>query len=173
MAPPLFRVYIAMSLDGYIATPDGEVDWLEPFQAADFGYQDFIATIGSIVMGRKTYEQVCGFGAWPYPGKRTLVLSSRPLAGLPDGTSVARGDIRALAADLKAAGRDVWIHGGARTIRGFLDLGLADRLEIYVIPVLLGDGLPLFPRTDQRARLTLDGTQAFPCGVVKLAYSFA
>lgn len=173
MAPPHFRVYIAMSLDGYIATPDGGVDWLEPFQAADFGYQDFIATIGSIVMGRKTYEQVRGFGAWPYPGKRTFVLSSRALTGLPDETSVSGGDLRTLAADLRAAGSDVWIHGGAQTIRGFMDLGLVDRLELYVIPVLLGNGLPLFQRRDQQARLSLHETQAFPCGVVKLAYGLA
>lgn len=173
MPPPLFRVYIAVSLDGYIATPDGGVAWLEPFQAEDFGYRDFFATIDAIVMGRKTYEQVRGFGDWPYVGKQTLVLSSRPLADLPANTRVACGGVRDLTRDLKTAGGDVWIHGGAQTIRACLDHDLIDRLELYVIPVLLGDGLPLFPRSDRQARLTLKESHAFPGGVVKLVYGLA
>ena len=74
-----FRVYIATSLDGYVATPDGGVEWLEPFQDEDYGYNSFIQKIGTVIMGRTTFQQVLGFGQWPYKDLRVMVLSSHPL----------------------------------------------------------------------------------------------
>lgn len=173
MASPQIQIYIATSLDSFIATADGGVDWLEPFQAEDLGYSAFVATIGTIVMGRTTYEQIRGFGSWPYAGKRTVILSSRAIGSPPENTEVSDDGIQALVSRLKALGEDVWIVGGAKTIRAFLDHDAVDRMELFVIPVLIGSGLPLFERSPRHARLSLEETQSFPCGVVRLVYRFA
>jgi dihydrofolate reductase len=169
MPAPRFRVYIATSLDGFIATPDGGVAWLERFEGQDFGYEAFAAGIGTIVMGRTTFEQVLGFGDWPYSGKRTVVLSARRDPELPHE---ARGasDAGALVHELRAgAGGDVWILGGARTIATFLELGAVDALELFVMPLLLGAGIRLFePGTAATLRLT--GTTTYPIGAVRLLY---
>ena len=172
MATPQLRIYIAVSLDGFIATVDGGVEWLERFQAFDFGYESFVAEIDAIVMGRTTYEQVRTFGEWPYPGKSTIVMSSKQIEGLPDNTRVSTRDAEELASGLRAAGGDVWILGGARTIRGFLDAGAIDRFEIFVMPVLLGDGLPLFGRSIVQAPLQLIDTHQYSNDVLKLTYRF-
>ena len=128
--------------------------------------------IGSIVMGRLTYEQIRGFGDWPYPGKRTLVLSSRPVADPPDGVARKNGDLSALIAGLRLAGLsgDVWVLGGAQVINGFLDQGAIDRIELFVIPVTLGDGITLFERPDALSALSLTGEARHPLGVVKRTY---
>ncbi len=94
MASPQIQIYIATSLDSFIATADGGVDWLEPFQAEDLGYSAFVATIGTIVMGRTTYEQIRGFGSWPYAGKRTVILSSLPIRFTPTPTRARMGATR-------------------------------------------------------------------------------
>ncbi len=171
---PRFRLYIAVSVDGFIATPHGGVAWLEPFPAEDVGYQQFFASIGTLVMGRATYDRALGFGTWPYEGKRTIVLTSRPIEAPPPGVEAWRGDITALTADLRAAGGgDVWLVGGGRAARPFLDRDLVDRLELYVIPVLLGDGIPLFERSRHQARLQLEEATPYPNGIVALTYARA
>jgi dihydrofolate reductase len=166
------RVYIAASVDGYIADPKGGVDWLDPYAAEDFGYATFFRGIRSVVMGRRSYEQVLGFGAWPYAGKRCTVLTRRPPPGkAPEGVAFRKARPAALAAELRGASQgDVWIMGGAETIAGFLGAGCIDSLELFVIPVLLGDGVPLFPRRAATRPLTLRGTRAYPAGVVRMTY---
>jgi len=171
---PLLRLYIAASLDGFISTFDGGVSWLEPYQSPDLGYDDFMKSVGTVVMGRTTYEQALTFpGPWPYVGKRTVVLTSRPLDTRPPGVERWSGDVASLADHLRAKSKkDVWICGGARTARAFLDLDQVDRIELYVIPVLLGEGLPLFERSPHQSSLRLEGTRAFGNGVVELVYDF-
>ncbi|MEW5727819.1 MAG: dihydrofolate reductase family protein [Pseudomonadota bacterium] len=172
MFAPRLRVFIAASVDGHIAAPDGGLDWLEPFQAEDFGYADFLAGIGTIVMGRNSFDQVMGMGDWPYAGKTTVVMTSREMAATPPDTKAFCGPAEVLADYLRARrdGGDVWINGGSQTIRAFLDADLIDRLEIFTMPVLLGDGIPLFARSPVRARLRLRETQACALGVVKSTY---
>ena len=93
-------------------------------------------------------------------------LSSRAIGSPPENTEVSDDGIQALVSRLKALGEDVWIVGGAKTIRAFLDHDAVDRIELFVIPVLIGSGLPLFERSPRHARLSLEETQSFPCGVV-------
>ena len=174
MASPLFRLYIAASLDGFIATRDGGVSWLDPYNAPELGYDAFMQSIGTVVMGRATYDQAIGFeGPWPNAGKRTIVLTSRPIEKPPPGVERWTGGLPALVEHLRTTARnDVWVCGGARTVRAFLDLDAIDRIELYLIPVLLGDGLPLFERSPQQSSLTLRGTRSFDNGVVELVYAF-
>lgn len=172
MRRPRSIVYIAASADGYIADAEGRIDWLFAYDARQYGYDDFVASVGTIVMGRTTYDEVLRQGAWPYPGKTAHVLTRRPLPEPPAGASVrAYADIDRLIAAVRApGGPDVWIAGGGQTIRALLDRGAVDRLDIFVIPILLGDGIPLFTRPGRRHPLTLETSRAFPDGVVALSY---
>lgn len=172
MAQPLFRVYIAVSVDGYIATPDGGVAWLDGFAAEDYGYDHFYADIGTVVMGRATYEQARGFGDWPYAGKRAMVLTSRPCDALPAMVeTVALAGLDDVIARLRhASGGDIWIVGGGRTVDAFLERRAVDRLELYVMPVLFGAGVPLFPGPGPTGGLVRESVRAMPRGVVELIY---
>ena len=167
-----FRAYIAASVDGYVATPDGGVEWLEAFDGESYGYEDFTSDISTIVVGRTTLDQVLSFGDWPYPGKEVLVLTSRPLEVAPAQTRAWRAGPESLVAHLRGTVRegDVWILGGPQTIRAFSELGAVESYEIFVMPVLLGDGIPLFAPEGARQPLRLTGHQVFSNGAVQLAY---
>jgi len=164
------HLYVAASLDGYIATPDGGVAWLEPFNGHDYGYKDFLAGIDTVVFGRATYDQCLTFGTWPYPGKRSIVLSSRELGEAPDGVERWTGTVPDLVKELRGTERDVWIIGGALTQRAFLDLEAVDRMELFVMPVLLGDGVPLWPKTTMRETVILEDATRMEGDVVRLTY---
>jgi dihydrofolate reductase len=171
--PIRFLGYIAASADGRIADADGGVGWLDPYPGEAFGYDAFIRDIGTVVMGRASYDFCRGLPEWPYPGRRTVVLTHRDPGPVPRGAEVAfrAGDVGALAAELsRGAGGDVWVMGGGDVLRQFLDAGRLDSLEVYVIPVILGGGPPLFP-PGRRHDLRL--AEAAPCGrgVVRLRYT--
>lgn len=166
--------YIAASLDGFIAAEDGSVAWLEAFQATDYGYAAFFGGIGTLVMGRATYDQVLRFGAWPYGGKRCLVLSRRGIAHPPEGVEAWRGDLALLAAHLAGLKERVWVVGGGKLIAGLLAEGALTELDLFVMPLLLGRGTPLFAGGHPPAQtLTLLETQSWPNGVVRLRYEIA
>ena len=138
-------MFIATSLDGYIARPDGRLDWLEPMHVPgeDRGYQAFLDTVDTIVVGRGTYDVVLGFSSWPYVGKRVVVLTHRPAAPR-HGEEFFEGDPAALVGRLARDGaRRVYVDGGA-VISQFLAAGLVDDLTINVVPIVLGEGLRLF-----------------------------
>ena len=169
---PRFRLYMATSLDGFIATPDGGVEWLKPFEAEDFGYEAFFDTIRTVILGRTTYEQIQSFGDWPYSGKRGIVLSTQSIEALPSGVEQRGEPLEELVSELqRQSGGDIWIVGGAQAIGGFLDLDAVDEIELFVMPILLGSGLPLFGSSHRSMSLRLKETQSYPSGVVKLVYS--
>jgi len=167
-----FRVYIAMSLDGYIATADGGVEWLEPFGDEDYGYASFIEEIGSVVMGRVTFEQVRDFGDWPYDGMSVRVLTSGALDDPPPGVVAWSGSLADLERQLDAEGEgaDCWVVGGGQTIRGFDGLNLIDEYELFIMPVVLGDGVPLFPKPYPPREIELRSVTAWDNGVVRLRF---
>jgi dihydrofolate reductase len=168
-----FRLYVAVSVDGYIATPDGGVAWLESF-TSDYGYDAFFASIGQLVMGRATYDQVRELGAWPYEGKPTYVLSSRAITDAPPGVERWPWGVPKLCEQLRAKeSGDVWIVGGGKTVRGFLEAGTLDEVELYVMPRLLGDGIRLFEAAESFFTLNMVDTHAYPDGVVRLRYRTA
>jgi dihydrofolate reductase len=167
-----FRVYMAVSLDGFIADADGDVAWLDPYFDEDYGYASFVAGIGCAVMGRVTYEQVRGFGEWPYEGFDVHVLAGSPPTDLPPSVHAWTGTPGELARELEAAGSegDCWVVGGGRTIRSFGELGLIDEYQLFVMPVLLGTGVRLFPTPYPDSRLILRSVARWENGVVGLRY---
>ncbi|XP_078684876.1 uncharacterized protein YwjB-like [Branchiostoma floridae x Branchiostoma belcheri] len=175
------RIYSAMSVDGYIATEDGGVAWLEQFNTEDTGYDDFFREISTVVMGRTTYEQVCGFDCpWPYAGKKTVVLTTKNLTNLTtEQTTCYSGDVRDLADNLRKTTTtgDIWLVGGRMVTQAFLDARLVDELELYVMPVLLNRGIRMFEPSggtpNDPTSLKLKESKTFPNGVVKLVYNKA
>ena len=169
-----FVVYTAVSLDGYIADEEGSVHWLEAFERDDYGYEEFLGSIGSILVGRVTYEQIRSFGEWPYKTVPALIWSKNALTGLPEGVESSSESVDAAASWLreKAGRKDIWILGGARVIQEFLDAGLVDRMDIFIIPVLLGGGVRLFNGDEGGPRiLRLEHSQPYANGVVQLTYT--
>lgn len=166
-----FRAYIAVTLDGYIATLDGSIAWMKPFAALDYGFDEFMEHVGTVVMGRTTYDHLHAMGHWPHNDKRCIVVTSRGMETAPDNVESWVGDISHLVGELRTATDcDVWVAGGAKAIRAFLDLGAIDHFDLFVMPLLLGNGKPLFIGSDRGTHLTLLGAKTFPNGVVKLSY---
>jgi dihydrofolate reductase len=170
-------VFIATSMDGFIAREDGGLDWLSAAEAADsggnHGYDAFIATVDALVIGRKTYETVLGFDQWPYGARPVFALSTHPLAPAPAGAVVERlsGAPEEIVSGLGARGfRHVYVDGGI-TIQRFLRAGLIQRLIINRIPVLLGSGIPLFGATEGDIALDHVATRVYATGLVQSEYA--
>lgn len=163
-----------MSLDGMIARTDGSVDWLEDFPAEAFGITEFLANIDAILMGRATFEALRAHDGWLHPGKRTVVVTSQPVRDAPGGVEACRDGLAAAVASLEADGhRHVWVEGGGQVVRGLLALGRLDVLEMAVIPVVLGEGIPLFPAGTPPTGLTLRHAEAKSGGALHLMYHVA
>lgn len=166
----IWHCMIAMSLDGLIARPDGSVDWLEPYPPEAFGVDEFLASIDAIVMGRGTYDAVRAMGVWPYGTIPTVVLTSRPIEEAPESVEAHPGDAAALAALLESRGhKRVWIEGGGEVVRSFLNAGKLDVLEVAIIPIVLGDGIPLFPAGTPETVFTLTSSKTV-MGALHLIY---
>ena len=170
-------VYIATSLDGYIARPDGGIDWLvnagDADDPEDYGFAAFMASVDCLVMGRNTFEMALSFPEWPYEGKRVVVLSRtlRKVPRLADGkVELFPGAIGKLVAKLEAekVGR-VYVDGG-KTIQSFLKAGLVNDMTLTRIPVLIGSGLPLFGALDSDVQLEHLSTTVFKSGFVQSIY---
>lgn len=163
---------VAASLDGYIAGPNGEFDWIMMDREVDF--EAIYAQFDAVLMGRRTYEAALAQsrGGAVMPGMQTFVFS-RTLRGQDHpGVTLVSEDARETIAALKAApGKDVWLFGGAMLFRSLLELGLVDRVEVAVMPVLLGGGLPLLSVPSRRASLELAEHKVYPTGIVGLKYN--
>jgi dihydrofolate reductase len=170
-------VYIATSLDGFIARTNGDLDWLtgdHQTPGEDYGYQAFIDTVDVIVMGRHTFEQVLTFDHWPYPSQKVIVLSSRAITippELADGVEHASSAPDQLLSQLADRGfKHVYVDGG-KTIQRFLDAHLIDELIITRIPILIGEGIPLFGPVRHDIRLHHVETRQFANGFVQSQYT--
>jgi dihydrofolate reductase len=166
---PKFSVFIATSLDGYIARPNGAIDWLTIVHPVDeaHGYQAFMASIEVIAMGRATYDTVLAFDKWPYEGKRVIVLTHRPVKSR-FGEEFFSGTAAELAAQLSTAQR-VYVDGG-KIVSQFFAAGLIDDVTISVIPIVLGEGIRLFSGGESEHRLDLEGARSWPSGMVQMRY---
>lgn len=171
-------VFIATSLDGYIARSNGSIDWLTEANKSippgeDCGYSKFMADVDALVMGRNTFEQVLTFDSWPYGSTPVVVMSQREISlppNLPQSVSVSNKTPTALVAWLSGQGaRKIYVDGGL-TIQSFFAAGLIDDITITVIPVLLGSGRPLFGSLPTDVRLEHESTSAFKFGFVQSRY---
>ncbi len=169
----MVSVFIGTSVDGFIARPNGNLDFLPEGGGEPHGYNEFIATVDALVIGRKTFETVLAYPTWPYGDKRVVVLSSQPL----DFSAVRGGTVEQMSgtpaeivAKLEASGaRHIYLDGGI-TIQRFLRAGLVNRLIITRVPVLIGEGIPLFGSLPHDVHLQHVATQHYPSGLVKSEY---
>lgn len=171
------HVFIATSLDGFIARPDGAIDWLPGLDSdpgENYGYDAFIASIDGLVMGRNSFEKVLAFDEWPYP-KPVIVMTSsldasslrEDINGKVEFSPLSPGDLmRSLA---QRGWRHVYVDGG-QVIQSFLREGLIADLVITRVPVLLGEGVPLFGALAEDIKLRHDETRAYPSGLVQSRY---
>lgn len=166
-------IFIGTSLDGFIARQDGAFDFLPTGGDESYGYDEFMAGTDALVIGRKTFETVLAFPSWPYSGKRVVVLSSRPVdfSSIPEGAAEQMsGDPAAIVAQLAATGAyNLYIDGGD-TIQRFLRAGLIQRLIITRVPVLIGEGLPLFGPVPHDIQLRHVATRSYANGMVQSEY---
>jgi dihydrofolate reductase len=166
-------VFIGTSVDGFIARVNGDLDFLPAGGGEPHGYDEFMASVDALVIGRKTFETVLAYSEWPYGKKRVVVLSSRPLdfsrvrGGVVEQMSGAPGEI---VSKLAARGvKHIYVDGGI-TIQAFLRAGLIQRLIITRVPVLIGEGIPLFGTLPSDVRLKHVATRDFPSGLVQTEY---
>jgi dihydrofolate reductase len=166
-------VFVGTSVDGFIARPNGGLDFLPAGGGEPHGYEEFMASVDALVIGRNTFETVLKFDPWPYGKKRVVVLSSRPV----DLSAVRGGVVEQLAgtpaeiiSKLAASGaHNLYVDGGI-TVQRFLSAGLVQRLIITRVPVLIGEGIPLFGRLGRDVQLRHIATQQYAGGLVKSEY---
>ena len=172
---PVSTVFVGISVDGFMARPDGRFDFL-PEEPEDHGFDAFMATVDALVMGRNTFEVVLPFETWPYGKTRVVVLSSRPMdlsAATARGAVVEQmsGTPEEIVARLGERGaRHLYVDGGD-TIQRFMRAGLIDRLVITRVPVLIGEGISLFGAVPADVKLRHVQTRAFPSGLVQSEYT--
>jgi dihydrofolate reductase len=167
--------YAAASLDGFIATPDGGIDWLPPIEAAgeDYGYHDFYASVDAVLMGSATYENILRHAAWPYAGKPCWVFTRqrRYMKSSNADITFTAASPEHIAAEIEGQGvKRAWIVGGGKLAASFRERGLITTYGIGIVPAILGGGIPLLAPQGPLERLTLSGCQAYPDGAVMLWY---
>jgi dihydrofolate reductase len=166
-------LYIAQSLDGYIATESGGLDWLDMVAAEgeDYGYNEFVATIDAVIIGRKTYDKVMSFGIeFPHKGRNTYVVS-RTLTGKTEDVSFYNGEVSSLISEIRRSpGKNIYVDGGSELVLDMLKNDLIDRFIISIIPVMLGSGIRLFRSGFSQLNLSLVDCVKYPSGLVQLHY---
>lgn len=173
---PKISVFIATSIDGYIAKKDGNIDWLTTFsppteasEDKDCGFSHFFQSVDVLVLGRNSYEAVRTFDTWPYQGKRVIVLSSS-LTSVCEQAELYSGDAKSLVEKLQAEGiKHIYVDGGV-TISNFLNANLIDQMIISIIPVILGSGIPLFNKINKDKWFRLISSRAYSNGLIQMQY---
>jgi dihydrofolate reductase len=164
------RLFIATSLDGYIAGRDDDLGWL--FDDADYGYAAFYDSIDTVLVGRRTYDVAQSFAQWPYAGRRVVVFTRTGEARVtsPDTVATPRSPADVVAELRARPGKDLWLAGGGALVRSFMAAALIDDMIISIHPVLLGEGIPLAGDGAPRVPLTLVGERRYPSGLMQLSY---
>ena len=171
----LVRYNVAASLDGYIAGPEGEYDWIPDDPTVDFAA--IFARVDTVLLGRRTYELVRDNPGPAWPPETRVYVFSRTLRSEDDpavtpNVTIVGGDAAKIVAELRAelGTGDIWLFGGGVLFGSLLAAGLVDRVEVTVVPVLLGGGVPLLPAGTPRTALALRGSHVYPSGMVSLQY---
>ncbi|MGO4288356.1 dihydrofolate reductase family protein [Chitinophaga sp. RAB17] len=169
------KVYTAVSLDGYIATREGKIEWLTGFpnpEGTDYGYAEFLATIDTTLMGNNTYKDVLRLSeTYPYPDKTNYVFTRDSIHVDTEFVQFISRDIIEFVTGLKKAdGKDIWLAGGGQLNGALLQADLIDEMILHVIPVVLGDGLPLFGGIPMEKVFKLSATKTYSSSVLELHY---
>ncbi len=169
-------LYIAISLDGFIAKPDGNLDWLNSVpnpDIGDYGYAELLNSIGTTIMGRKTYDIVMDMGVeWPYVGLDSYIVTTNKNYEIktPD-TYLLTGDIKDFVTQLKEKSpKDIWLIGGGHLNTYFINNNLLDQMIISIVPKIIGEGIPLFAHKPAETNWKLIKTETFNTGLVNLTY---
>ena len=174
---PNIHLYIAATLDGYIAREDGRLDWLDNLpnpEQSDYGFHDFFAGMDTVVMGRRTYEEILGFGVeWPYKKCISYVATRQPDYKLqtPDTELLNPLSPAAIEELRKQSKKDIWLIGGGELVTAFLDQHAIDELWLFLVPTLIGAGIPLFPGQPAETKWELLQSTPYPNGAVMLRYA--
>ncbi len=163
--------YVASSLDRFIAGPQGELDWLP--MDVDYGFHDFLASVDGVAMGARTYEMIRRFGKWPYGDLPGWVFANAPEGPALPEVQFVSGPVRPVLDQIEGAGvGHLWLVGGGTLARSFVDEGAVDEWRLFVIPIVLGSGIPLLAGESRGKRTELDfaGERSFENGVVELRY---
>ncbi len=169
---PKVSLYIACSLDGYIARPDGDIEWLSLVEipGEDYGYQAFYNSVDGLLIGARTFEQILSWGEWPHGDRATFVFSHHQPPALTDNLYWLSGNpVDELHSRLKDS-HHLWLVGGAELIEQFQRQNAIDEYIISFIPVLLGEGIPLFKPQNQQQVLRLLDSRSYPSGLVQHHY---
>jgi dihydrofolate reductase len=170
----VWHCHLAMSLDGRIARADGSFDWLAPYPPDEYGIDAFHASVDITVMGRATYEIERAQEPWPHAGRPVLVVTSQPLADAPPQVEAWPHGVAALVREVERRGhRKVAVEGGGQLVRGLVEIGRLDVLELALIPLVLGDGIPLFPSGTRELPLRLRRCETKSGGALHLIYERA
>ncbi|MGL1886344.1 MAG: dihydrofolate reductase family protein [Reichenbachiella sp.] len=170
------QLYIATSIDGYIAREDNSLDWLTEFpnpDQLDYGYATFLEGIDTVIMGRKTYEEILGFGVdWPYPNCDSYVVTTNPDYKIKMDRTFLLNDItEEVISKLRSKSKkNVWLLGGGGLNSTFLNLAGIDEIMLCVIPVILGAGKSLFPNAPKETGFELVNSEAFSTGAIMMTY---
>lgn len=168
MSAPV-TLFVAMSLDGFIAGPNDEIDWL--FTDQDYGFTPFFDSVDTIIMGRRSYQMSCSFDEWPYPGKQTIVCTRSLTDQSDQRVQFSADNLPTLIARARAAGsRGIWLLGGGQLVRTALACTTIDRLQIAIHPIILGAGIPLFPAGTRTTALRLRGSTGYDSGLLVVCY---
>ncbi|HMB54999.1 MAG TPA: dihydrofolate reductase family protein [Thermoanaerobaculia bacterium] len=163
--------HFAMSVDGYIATPSGGVEWLDAFEGEDYGFMDMWASVDCVLMGSKTYEFALAQKEWLAPDKPSWVFTHRDLPVAHESVTLTDAEPAAVVGELEAAGHERgWLLGGGALATSFRDAGLLTHYEIGIVPVVLGEGLPMLAPLDRFESLRSTGAETYDNGVVKVCY---
>lgn len=162
--------FVAISLDGYIASKDGSVDWL--FTDCDYGTTAFMKTIDTIFMGRKTYEQAVGFGLEYFKGKKIYVFTKSKKLKATNGCEIINEDAISFTKKIiRRKGKNIWLMGGGKLASSLQNNNLIDEYNLFVHPIILGEGIPLLSKLSRISTLKLKSYKKFDSGLVRINYS--
>ncbi len=173
----LVILYIAQSLDGFIARLEGSIDWLTKFETnqdgakIDYGYETFLSTIDVILMGRKTYDQIASFGEFPYKNQECYVFSHYHRDAKAQVKFITTNPVAFVKDLIERKGNNIWVVGGAQIIAELFEHQCIDEIILFIMPILIGEGIALFsPKHKTDLSLKLSQSRIYPNGVVELRY---
>lgn len=168
------KLYIAASLDGYIARHDGDLDWLMEFPnplKEDYGYKEFFASVDTVIMGGRTYRDImCMDVVWPYKDKTTYIITRNPVMKIEKVNFITENIFETISQLRKEDGKDIWLVGGGELTTMLLNQDLVDEMIITYIPVILGNGVPLFPNSPKESRWDLVVNMGYQNGILQVIY---